>query len=86
LFGTGRNKPVVQNQCMIRGIFGNQRLLSLDISLKETPSRWWGVHKETIQDWYQCKQLMHIRFDVEQGSTTVKNYDGRGALVEHLEK
>jgi hypothetical protein len=28
----------------------NNRLLALDISLKETPTIWWGVHKETIQD------------------------------------
>jgi hypothetical protein len=28
----------------------NHRLLALDIALKETPARWWGVHKETIQD------------------------------------
>jgi hypothetical protein len=36
-------------------VLENQWLLALDISLKETPTRWWGVHKETIQDWYQCK-------------------------------
>jgi hypothetical protein len=36
-------------------VLENQRLLALDIALKETPARWWGAHKETIQDWYQCK-------------------------------
>jgi hypothetical protein len=36
-------------------VLENQRLLALDIVLKATPARWWGVHKETIQDWYQCK-------------------------------
>jgi hypothetical protein len=36
-------------------VLENKRLLSLDISLKATLGRWWGVHKETIQDWYQCK-------------------------------
>jgi hypothetical protein len=34
-----------------------QRLPVLDISLKETPARWWGTHKENIHDWYQCKRL-----------------------------
>jgi hypothetical protein len=29
-------------------VLENQRLLSLDISLKETPAIWWGAHKETI--------------------------------------
>jgi hypothetical protein len=43
----------------------NQRLLALDITLKATPERWWGTHKETITYWYQCKRLMHIRFGVE---------------------
>jgi hypothetical protein len=33
----------------------NQRLLALDITLKATPARWWGAHKETVKDWYQCK-------------------------------
>jgi hypothetical protein len=36
-------------------VLENQRLLALDISLKETPKIWWGVHKETIQGWYRCK-------------------------------
>jgi hypothetical protein len=31
-------------------VLENQRLLALDISLKETPARWWGAQKETIQD------------------------------------
>jgi hypothetical protein len=44
----------------------NQRLLSLDLALKATPARWWGTHKESITDWYQCKQLLSIRFYVEQ--------------------
>jgi hypothetical protein len=49
-------------------VLENQRLLSLDISLKATPARWWGAHKETIQDWYQCKRLLCIRFGAEQGA------------------
>ena len=36
-------------------VLENKRLLSLDIVLKETLVRWWGVHKETVKDWYQCK-------------------------------
>jgi hypothetical protein len=64
----------------------NQRLLALDISLKETHSRWWGAHKEMIQDWYQCKRLLRIRFEAEQGKNTLQKYDGRGRLVKHIEK
>jgi hypothetical protein len=34
-------------------VLENQRLLALDIALKETLARWWGVRdKETIQDRY----------------------------------
>jgi hypothetical protein len=29
-------------------VLENNRLLSLDISLKETPATWWVAHKETI--------------------------------------
>jgi hypothetical protein len=31
-------------------VLENQILLSLDIALKATPSRWWGTHKEIIID------------------------------------
>jgi hypothetical protein len=39
-----------------------QRLPVLDISLKATPSHWWGTHKEKINNWFQCKRLLCIRF------------------------
>jgi len=39
-----------------------QRLLDLDVSLREIPARWWDVHKNSIQEWSQCKRLMQIRF------------------------
>jgi predicted 2-oxoglutarate/Fe(II)-dependent dioxygenase YbiX len=29
-------------------VLGNQRILALDIALKETPARWWGVDNEII--------------------------------------
>jgi hypothetical protein len=48
----------------------------LDITLKETPARWWGAHKETVKDWYQCKRLLRIRFGTEQGSNQLQRYDG----------
>jgi hypothetical protein len=27
-----------------------QRLLEMDEAMKDTPSRWWGMHKGTIKD------------------------------------
>jgi hypothetical protein len=67
-------------------VLENQRLLLLDIALKEITTRWWGAHKETIQDWYQCKRLLRIRFGVEQGRNKTRRYDGQGTPMEHLEK
>ena len=64
----------------------NQRLLALDIALKATPARWWGSHKETIQNWYKCKRLLCIRLGVEQGRNNMEKYDGQGTPLEHLEK
>jgi hypothetical protein len=61
-------------------------LLALDLELKDTPARWWGEQKETITDWYQCKRLLHIRFDAEQIGNKQQKYDGMGTPVEHLEE
>jgi hypothetical protein len=47
-------------------VLENQLLLALELALMATPKRWWGAHKETITDWYQCKRLLRIRFGVEQ--------------------
>ena len=37
-----------------------QLLLALDESLKATPSRWWGTHKNNIAKWVQCHTLMTV--------------------------
>jgi hypothetical protein len=67
-------------------VLPNQGLLALDIELKETPGRWWGVHKEIVKDWYECKQLLRIRFGADQKSKMMQRYDGQGSHLEHLEK
>jgi hypothetical protein len=59
-------------------VLENKRILSLGIALKETPVRWWGAHKETIKDWYQCKRLLRIKFGAEQGNNQLQKYDGHG--------
>jgi hypothetical protein len=46
-------------------VMENQILPVLDISLKSTPARWWGTHKANINNWFQCKRLLRIRFDAE---------------------
>jgi hypothetical protein len=67
-------------------VLENQQMLALDLALKATPARWWGTHKETITDWYQCKHLLHIRFIPEQEYNKQQKYDGQEALAEHLVK
>jgi hypothetical protein len=59
-------------------VLENHRLLSLDIALKETPTRWWGAHKETIKDWYQCKRLLRIRFTQNRGAIRCRDMMDRG--------
>jgi hypothetical protein len=61
-------------------------LLSLDIALRATPTIWWGAHKETIKEWYQCKRILCIRFDIEQRRSTTQKYNEQGAPTKHLEK
>jgi hypothetical protein len=67
-------------------VLEKKRILALDILLKETPTRWWGVHKEIVKYWYQCKRLLSIRFGAEQGSTEMNKYDRNGARTEPLDK
>lgn len=53
----------------------HQRSMPLDVALKSTPTRWWATHKAHIQDWSQCKRLIHIRFGKE-GEYVVDRYSG----------
>jgi hypothetical protein len=62
----------------------NQILLVLDMALKETPSRWWGTHKEKINNWYQCKRLLHIIFGIEKENIYMEKYDKIGKCREHM--
>ena len=53
-----------------------QRILALDVALKDTPTRQWETHKQMIYDWEQCNRLMIVHFgDVEV--YRVGRYDGK---------
>ena len=67
-------------------VLENQRLLVLDLALKATPARWWGAHKETITNWYQCKRLLCIRFGAEQEYNKQQKYQGKEAPAKYLAK
>jgi hypothetical protein len=67
-------------------VSNNQIFLSLDIALKATSGRWWGANKQNIQDWYQCKRLLHIRFSAEQKRRASHKYNGHRTPTKHLEQ
>jgi hypothetical protein len=64
----------------------NQILPSLDIALKYTPARWWGTHKEKINNWFQCKRLLSIRLGAEKDHKYEDKYEGFEQPKKHVEK
>lgn len=62
----------------------NKILPTLNISLKSTPARWSGTQKENINNWFQCKWLLHIRFDAEHELKYGEKYEGYGQPQEHV--
>ena len=38
------------------------RTKSLDISLKETPTRWHVTHKDNLEAWEQVRRMMKVTF------------------------
>jgi hypothetical protein len=49
-----------------------QCLLVMDEALKATTTRWWGMHKNNITKWVQCRTLMTAWF-----SSQVEGYEFR---------
>lgn len=35
---------------------------ALDWALRATPTRWWGTHKGSFDDWCECRRIMRTRF------------------------
>jgi hypothetical protein len=64
----------------------SQRLPVLDYALKYTPAHWWGTHKENINNWFQCKRLLRIRFDAQQEHKYQEKCDGIGQPKEHIDR
>jgi hypothetical protein len=55
----------------------------MDEALKETPTRWWGTHKNNIADWVQCRTLMTARFSAQVEGCEVR-YTGRNCPKDHV--
>ena len=41
-----------------REVSKNQCFQALDCVLHATPTRWWGMHKGSFDDWRECRRLM----------------------------
>jgi hypothetical protein len=66
-------------------VLEQQRLLSLDVVLKETLARWSVAHKAGMKDWSQCIRLMQIRFGTDIENIT-QSYIGESDPVDHVEQ
>ena len=67
-------------------IVESQRSPVLYISLKATPTHWWGTHMDKINNWFQCKRLLCIRCGAKQGHKYQGIYDGIGQHKEHVDR
>ena len=63
----------------------NHILPALYIALKDTPARWWGTHKANINNWFQWKRLLCIRFGVEHEHRYEEKYEGFGQHQENVD-
>ena len=43
---------------MEENIVEDQRILVLDLALKETPAKWWASHKALINKWEDVKKAI----------------------------
>ena len=52
---------------------------ALDWALCATPTRWWGTHKGSFDDWCECRRMMRARFGKPKMQLTDK-YDGQNDM------
>ena len=45
----------------------SERLQSLLVALRATPTRWWTTHQRKITTWETCRRLLMIRFGTDNG-------------------
>lgn len=43
-------------------VLEQQRFDALKWALRATPTRWWGMHQGSFEDWHGCRRMMHICF------------------------
>ena len=60
-----------------------ERLLSLVVALRATPTRWWTTHQGNIATWHTCRILLTIRFGTDTGGMD-SLYDGVSYPTPHI--
>jgi hypothetical protein len=55
----------------------------MDEALKETPTIWWGTHKNNITEYVQCHTLMTMWFSAQVEGCKV-HYIGRSCPKDHV--
>ena len=60
-----------------------ERLMSLMVELRATPTRWWTVHQGNIATWETCRKLLMIRFGTDTGGID-SLYEGVTCLAPHI--
>jgi len=61
------------------------RFQALDWALYATPTRRWGTHKDSFEDWCEYRRMMRISFGHPKVRLTEK-YDWRNDPHDHLAK
>jgi hypothetical protein len=51
---------------MEENLVDDQRISVLDLSLHETPARWWANHKALLKNWDDVKQAIKYRFHYKE--------------------
>lgn len=56
---------------------------ALELALRATLARWWGMHKESFAGWKEYKRMMRSRFGYANTRMTEK-YSGKDDPCDHL--
>lgn len=68
-----------------REVSEKQRFEALKWALCATPMRWWGMHQGSIEDWHECKRMMHMCFGKPK-MRLIDKYNVQDYLCMHLSR
>lgn len=62
-----------------------QRFDSLKWALRAMPTRWWGTHQRSFEDWRECRRMILMWFGKPQMQMKI-GYDGQKSLHAHFSR